>query len=105
LSRSTDAGFNWAPPVLVNDDGTETEHGFVSMWPASADTLGIAWLDGRSKAGAEAHEDMAHDGMAHDHGTGSTALRAAVFDAALERSNEQVIDEMTCDCCQTSVAI
>src|SRR5690606_5992906 len=32
LSRSTDAGFNWAPPVLVNDDGTETEHGFVSMW-------------------------------------------------------------------------
>lgn len=85
LTNSTDAGFNWSAPVLVNDDGTEAEHGFVSMWPADNGNLGVAWLDGRA-------------------GT-STQLRAAMFDTNLQRSHEQVIDEMTCDCCQTSVAV
>ena len=51
LVRSADGGNSWSPPVLVNDDGTATEHGFVSLWPASRDTLGIAWLDGRNTAG------------------------------------------------------
>ena len=112
LTNSTDAGFNWNAPVPVNDDGTQTEHGFVSMWPAANGNLGIAWLDGRAKAanadtGADAHAMEHGDGgmkMQH-HGEGSTQLRAAVFDANLQRGHEQVIDEMTCDCCQTSVAV
>jgi len=83
LSNSSNAGFDWHAPVAVNDDATETEHGFASMWPAVNGNLGIAWLDGG----------------------GGTALRAAVFDRNLERQSEQVIDEMTCDCCQTSVAV
>ena len=94
LTRSTDAGFNWSAPVLVNDDGTEAEHGFVSMWPAAGGKLGVAWLDGRASA-ADA---------AQPHG-GGTALRAALFDTNLQRSNEQVVDELACDCCQTSVAM
>lgn len=102
LSRSTDAGFNWSSPVPVNDDDTETEHGFVSMWPARDGNLGIAWLDGREKAGQPA---MSHENMEHHHGEASTQLRAAVFDAALQRSNEQIVDAMTCDCCQTAVAV
>jgi hypothetical protein len=105
LSRSTDAGFNWSPPVLVNDDGTKTEHGFVAMWPAADDRLGIAWLDGRAMAGEEPapHDDR---GTApHAHPGGAMTLRAAVFDGAMQRSDEQVIDAMTCDCCQTSVAV
>ena len=108
LTRSTDAGFNWSAPVLVNDDGTATEHGFVSMWPAADGNLGIAWLDGRAKATDEgADTDAMGDGgmEMHHHGKGSTQLRAAVFDANLQRNHEQVIDEMTCDCCQTSVAV
>ena len=103
LSRSVDAGFNWSAPVLVNDDGTSSEHGFVSMWSAGNGGLGIAWLDGRATAAAEPHDDTGS--APHAHAGGAMTLRAAVFDAALERSNEQVIDEMTCDCCQTSVAI
>ena len=102
LSRTTDAGFNWSAPVLVNDDGTATEHGFASMWPAADGKLGIAWLDGRNKAGQPAES---HEGMDHHAGEASTQLRAAFFDAALQRSEEQVVDTMTCDCCQTAAVV
>lgn len=104
LSRSTDAGFNWSPPLLVNDDGSKTEHGFVAMWPAANDRLGIAWLDGRTMAGEAAPHDDEHNAP-HAHAGGAMTLRTAVFDGAMERSGEQVIDEMTCECCQTSVAM
>ena len=36
LVRSGDGGRTWSQRVLVNDDGTPTEHGFVSLWPASS---------------------------------------------------------------------
>lgn len=98
LSRSTDGGFNWSAPMLVNDDGTATEHGFVSLWPQTRDRLGIAWLDGRAKAG----EGKAGQAMQHE---GSTALRAAFFDGTLRRSDDIQLDAMTCDCCQTAVAM
>ena len=51
---------DWSTPVLVNNDGKPAEHGFVSLWPASRDTLGVAWLDGREAAGgATRATDMA----------------------------------------------
>lgn len=100
LSRSTDGGFNWASPIAVNDDGIEAEHGFAALWPASRDSIGVAWLDGRDNA---MHGDMR--GMHGDmHGEGRTALRAAVFDMNLQRSGEAVVDAKTCDCCQTAIA-
>ena len=93
LSRSRDGGANWAPPVLAHDDGTRTEHGFVSMWAHGADALGMAWLDGR------------HTGGGHGGHDGAMTLRAAVFDASLARSGEVEIDPRVCDCCQTAVAM
>lgn len=95
LSRSRDGGANWAAPVLVHDDRTRTEHGFVSMWAQGDGALGIAWLDGRHTAGG------GHDG-GH---AGAMSLRAAVFDANLERAGEAEIDARVCDCCQTAVAM
>ena len=107
LSRSVDGGFNWASPIAVNDDGVEAEHGFAALWPASRDTIGVAWLDGRDNADGEMHHGDAA-GMkpaGHDmHAEGRTALRAAVFDMNLERSGEAVVDAKTCDCCQTAIA-
>ncbi|QSX74195.1 exo-alpha-sialidase [Lysobacter arenosi] len=99
LVRSGDEGRTWSQPVLVNDDGTPTEHGFVSLWPASRDRLGIAWLDGRNSGGGHGH------GGAEGHGGGAMTLRAALFDATLKRDGEREIDTMTCDCCQTDVAL
>lgn len=98
LTRSRDGGANWVPPVMPHDDGTRTEHGFVSMWAHGDGALGIAWLDGRN-TGAGGHE-------AHAQGhAGAMTLRAAVFDASLQRSEDSEIDARVCDCCQTAVAM
>lgn len=105
LSRSTDGGFNWASPIAVNDDGVEAEHGFAALWPASRDSIGVAWLDGRDNVEGAAHG--AGEGMKGAHampGGGRTALRAAVFDMDFQRSGETVVDAKTCDCCQTAIA-
>ena len=96
LSRSGDGGATWSEPVLVNRDGTPTEHGFVAMWPADASSLGIAWLDGRDTGGGHG----GHEG----HGGGMMTLRTARFDAGLGRDGETRLDASTCDCCQTAAA-
>ncbi|HRO26740.1 MAG TPA: sialidase family protein, partial [Luteimonas sp.] len=97
LTRSRDGGANWAAPVMPHDDGTRTEHGFVSMWAQGDDALGVAWLDGRHTGSG------GHDG--HGRHAGAMTLRAAVFDAELQRSFDAEIDTRVCDCCQTAVAV
>lgn len=105
LSRSVDGGFNWASPIAVNDDGVEAEHGFAALWPASRDTIGVAWLDGRDNIEGDMHGEGGTMAGAHAMpGEGRTALRAAVFDMNLQRSGEAVVDAKTCDCCQTAIA-
>ncbi len=100
LVRSDDAGATWSAPQLVNDDGTATEHGFVSLWPAARDRLGVAWLDGRNTATAG---QAGHDGHALAEAGGMMTLRSALFDAGLQRLEERTLDLSTCDCCQTDV--
>jgi hypothetical protein len=99
VSHSTDDGLNWSAPVRPHDDGMPVEHGFVSFWPAARDRLGLAWLDGRNKAG----------GM-HDHGGGAadagmTSLRAASIDTASHVADAAEVDATVCDCCGTDVAM
>ena len=93
LARSDDGGRSWQATVKVNDDGTDSEHGFATLWPEGADRIGIAWLDGRNTTGAHAH-----------HGGGRMTLRTASFDARLARHDERELDASTCDCCQTGAA-
>lgn len=94
VSLSTDAGHTWSSPVSPHDDGTPTEHGFVSIFPAG-EGVGVAWLDGREYAAASG------DGK-----TGSgTQLRTATLGLDLLRSADGIIDELVCDCCQTDVAM
>lgn len=101
LVRSLDHGMNWSAPRKAHDDSTQTEHGFVSMWPQGDGSIGVAWLDGRNTADAGGRKDGGgHD----DHGGGAMTLRAAVFDANLRASAAVQIDAMTCDCCQTDAA-
>src|SRR5699024_4896904 len=111
LARSRDGGASWTPPVVVHDDNTRTEHGFVSMWPQGDSLLGIAWLDGRATAGAgDAQARDAHAGHDGGHaasapGDGAMSLRAALFDGAMEPVLESTLDTRVCDCCQTDVAV
>lgn len=97
IARSADGGASWSRPEPVNTDGTATEHGFVSMWRAAPDAIGVAWLDGRAKG--ETPHSM--------HAAGDTTmqmLRSSVFDARLQRRDEAAIDTTVCDCCHTAIA-
>ena len=96
LARSTDQGQSWAAEIKVNDDGTETEHGFATMWPEGRDRVGMAWLDGRHTSG---------HGHGDHQGAGAMTLRTATFDASLARSGERELDASTCDCCQTTSSL
>ena len=98
MAQSFDGGTTWSDPVKPHTDGTPTEHGFVSVYPHD-DKVAAIWLDGR-KTGGE------HGG---DHGGSPAAsgmtLRGAVIDADNLLHNEQEIDGLICDCCQTDVAL
>jgi hypothetical protein len=93
---SEDAGQTWSENFLPHSDGTDTEHGFVTLF-AAGDRVGAMWLDGRNMA--------SHDEESEDHAeTIGMTLRAGQFGADGVVSNEQVVDGLTCDCCQTDVA-
>ncbi|MDQ3495035.1 MAG: hypothetical protein M3485_05790 [Pseudomonadota bacterium] len=96
VATSRNGGARWSTPIMPHDDGTQTEHGFVSLWPQSRDALGIAWLDGRNTGGGE------HDSHV---GGGAMTLRTATIGADLRLTGGRELDAMVCDCCQTSVAM
>lgn len=91
MSLSADAGESWSAPFSPHDDGTPTEHGFVTLF-AQDGSVGVLWLDGRNTL----HADPAQAAM---------TLRAATFDAGGARVAEHLLDARVCDCCQTDVAI
>lgn len=87
IAQSTDGGRSWSDPVKPHRDGTETEHGFLSMVPLRDGRLLAVWLDGRNYA-----QDRA----------GPMTLRAAEVDADGKLHGETVVDSSVCDCCPTS---
>lgn len=100
LARSRDGGMAWTQITRVNDDGRPVEHGFAALWPASADALGIAWLDGRAQEMGDAHGPGGHATA-----SGAMQLRANRFDMSLNRGADALVDARSCDCCQTAVAM
>ena len=94
MSISTDGGDSWAEPFVVHDDGTQTEHGFVSLMPIGEDSVAAIWLDGRAMTEGS-----------HDDVMGSMTLRYAEFSSSGQKSNETLLDDRTCECCQTSLAM
>lgn len=101
VSVSTDAGASWGMPVTPHDDGTPTEHGFVSLFPWKSG-VGALWLDGRNMQ-ADGHGGHEAHG-AGDPATGMT-LRSAVILADGSVTDSRLVDGLVCDCCQTDVAI
>jgi hypothetical protein len=99
VSISRDGGATWAEPVLLNTDGTPTEHGFVTLFPLDGD-IGVVWLDGRN---------MFVDGeFTYQSPTGDvvgTSLRYARFGYDGERRADIVVDPLVCDCCQPDIAL
>ncbi|HYN85636.1 MAG TPA: hypothetical protein VER32_10300 [Pyrinomonadaceae bacterium] len=99
VARSRDGGRTWGAPVVPHTDGTQTEHGFVSLIPMTDGRLGAVWVDGRAtKDLKEGHGDEGPLPV-------SMQLRFAALDAEGRLSDEAVLDERICECCQTSAAV
>jgi hypothetical protein len=103
LKRSADGGKTWSTPITAHDDGTQSEHGFVSLWPWSANELAVTWLDGRQTAGSGGHDHSKHQEAAGL--DKAMTLRTAVFGNNGKKSREWQLDGSTCDCCQTDAAL
>lgn len=52
LARSTDDGRTFSPSLTPHHDGTQTEHGFASLFQMPGAGLGLVWLDGRAMKSA-----------------------------------------------------
>jgi hypothetical protein len=99
VSRSKDGGKSWGRPVIPHTDGTKTEHGFVSLLPLSDGRLGAVWVDGRATKDVK-------EGHGEDEPLPvSMQLRYAAIDADGRLSDEAVLDERICECCQTSAVM
>jgi hypothetical protein len=97
IAQSADGGRNWSTGLVPHRDGTQTEHGFASLFPAGDGRLSAVWLDGRNFADAAGEEG---------HGSGAEmTLRYTTISADGVLDGETVLDERICDCCQTSVAL
>ncbi len=92
VSTSGDGGSTWSEPSRPHSDGTTTEHGFVSLFASpGGEGLSAAWLDGRAYADTTAKQPF-------------MSLRAASLGPNGEWTDQHVLDDRTCDCCQTSAA-
>src|SRR2546425_538622 len=93
LAFSKDQGRTWSAPTSPHHDGTKTQHGFASLFPAPGRGFGIVWLDGRA---IETNAEKGNDNM---------SVRAATFDRDGKELGEALVDERACDCCPTAVAM
>jgi len=97
-ARSVDSGSTWSSPAQLNIDGTETEHGFVTLFPWG-DDLGAVWLDGRRLDQWTIEKELAAEIPL---GVSLRYARMTTDGTVLEREQ---IDVLVCDCCQTDIAI
>lgn len=98
LSYSRDDGRSWASSFTPHDDGTQTEHGFASLFQLPGAGLGVIWLDGRNMKGG-------HGAPGGDHGSGEMSLRFASYDRNWRRTGDTALDLRVCECCPTAVAV
>lgn len=96
IASSTDGGRTWSQPFSPHDDGTPTEHGFVTLLPVG-DSLRAVWLDGRHTSGE--HEHSGGSG-------GAMTLRSALLGPdGRQQGTDEELDGRVCDCCQTDAAM
>lgn len=87
LSRSVDGGKTFLPSALINDDGEPVNHSFDSIRIGREGAIHVAWIDGRGGKKA----------------SGTYVSRST--DHGLTFDKNKKIDDDTCVCCRTSVAI
>ncbi len=95
VARSSDGGETWSEPWTPHEDGTPTEHGFVSMFPLADGGMGMVWLDGRETARRPENKGP----------RGAMTLRYRAVGPDGADGPEVLVDGQICDCCQTDAAV
>lgn len=90
----------WKKNFILHNDGTQSEHGFVSIRPYVGNSFVVVWLDGRDTVGK--HLDKLN---VTGHGGGQMTLRAAIVFEDGTINYDTLLDERVCDCCQTALTI
>jgi len=96
MAASTDGGSTWSEPFLLNRDGKEAEHGFVTLAALPAGGVGATWLDGRKMTGGHGDEPEAG---------GEMSIRYATVDAKGTIADDVELDGRTCECCTTGMTV
>lgn len=91
IAISKDRGATWSAPLLLNRDGRKGEHGFVTLAPLPNGGVGATWLDGRNMVEGKEEGDM--------------TIRYATIDAAGVIRSDVQLDDRTCECCTTGMAM
>ncbi|HEX8411606.1 MAG TPA: sialidase family protein [Thermoanaerobaculia bacterium] len=95
MATSTDGGATWGKPFLLNRDGKQAEHGFVTLAALPGGGVGATWLDGRNmKTGGD-----------HEHDAGDMTIRYATVTANGTVAADTALDQRTCECCTTGMAV
>jgi hypothetical protein len=91
LAFSKDQGKTWSAHITPHHDGTQTEHGFASLFQMPGAGLGLIWLDGRAMKGEHA-----------GHGSGDMSVRFTSFGSDGRQGAEIPLDIRVCECCPTT---
>ncbi len=83
---------SWKNNILLNLDGTQSEHGFVSMLPYKEDSFFVTWLDGRTTVDVPKGKEQ-------------MTLRGAVVTSDGEIKQDILLDDRVCDCCNTAATM
>lgn len=95
VALSPNGGETWSAPISPHRDGTQTQHGFVTLVPRGEEMVAI-WLDGRAYDG-----DLVENGAT----SGQMQLRSAVITSDGTVMPDIAVDYTTCSCCQTAAAV
>jgi len=88
ISTSPDEGHTWSEPVVLHEDRSDTEHGFVATAAGDSGTVHLAWLDGRLTGGSP---------------PGPMTVRFATVTPEGVPSGERELDGSSCDCCPVAM--
>jgi len=92
---SHDGGLSWQPAEQMNEDATDTEHGFVAVLGTPPGFTAF-WLDSRELANWSFDEPDALLGV---------SLREAQYRDDGSVASRSIVDDLVCDCCQPDVAM
>ena len=98
IALSADGGQTWGEPMVPHRDGSQRQHGFVTLLPVAPDQLRAIWLDGRSYTSSDtlAVDESPSDAM---------QMRTTTMTSTGVMTEDSQLDARTCTCCQTSAVV